>query len=517
MIPVNLKRACPGWRPGAKRWLLAASLLVTAPAATWAAESPWSANGPLQVSENGHFIEHENGTPFLWLGDTAWGMFQQLTREEVDHYLDQRQALGFTVIQSVAFWYPHGGGFENGPHNAANVYGHRPFEGGEDSPDTARPLVHSGGTAADPNDYWDHVDYVVNAVEERGMYLALLPTWGRAYITPQFGGSHEEFNEDEARAYGEFLGDRYRDAPHVIWVLGGDAKAQIAGYDKNQVPQQWDRRPEFRAMAEGIAHGVTGQRPAWDEPHPAWDEVFMTYHPDGDAPDNSSAWFHSDPWLDANGVEVWKEVDDLHVTMLNDYELADPAKPSLFLEGSYEYGSYRHECGWVTPVRIRRQAYQTFFAGGAGHTYGAGPVWAMRGTGGDYNCGYTWQQALVFPGAAQVAQTMKTFLLEQAWSTWIPDGRSISGWVSEGDGLKTAVRSADGRKVLVYFANNSETTVLNTLEEDAVATWFYPRVGIYEPGGHFGAGTERSMRPPSGWEDAVLVLDLSSEPHPPEQ
>jgi len=482
-------------------------LLCGVASGSHAAEPAWTTHGPLEVSANGHVIQHGDGSPFLWLGDTAWGMFQQLTREEVNAYLEQRRQAGFTVIQSVAFWYPHGGGIESGPHNAPNVYGHRPFEGGEDAPDTAKPLVVPGGSPDDPNDYWDHADYVVDAVARRGLYLALLPTWGRAYVTPQFGGAHEEFTEDEARAYGAFLGNRYRNASNVVWVLGGDAKAQIDGYDKNQVPVAWDRRDVFRAMAEGIARGVTGQTPAWDEAHPAWDAVFMTYHPDGDAPDNSSSWFHTDPWLDANGVEVWKEVDDVHVTMLGDYALDDPAKPSLFLEGSYEYGSYRHECGWVTPVRARRQAYQTFFAGGAGHTYGAGPVWAMRGTGGDYNCGYTWQQGLTFPGAVQVATVLKTFLLEHDWSTWIPDGRSISGWVNEGDSLKTAVRSADGTKVLVYFADNTETTIRNTLDVAAEATWFDPRDGSTTAAGQFAAGEDRGMRPPSRWEDAVLVLD----------
>ena len=67
------------------------------------------------------------------------------------------------------------------------------------------------------------------------MYLALLPCWGRAYITPQMGGAQLEFTEDEARSYGAFLGARYRPEPHILWVLGGDAKAQTKGYDKSFV------------------------------------------------------------------------------------------------------------------------------------------------------------------------------------------------------------------------------------------------------------------------------------------
>lgn len=464
------------------------------------AQSPWQQHGTLQASKNGHTIQHQDGTPFLWIGDTGWGMFQQLTREEVDHYLDNRQKLGFTVIQSVVFWYPHGGGIKSGPHNAANAYGHRPFSGDEDSPDTAEPLLVKGGSPESPNDYWDHVDYIIGAIKKRNMYLALLPCWGRAYITPQFGGAHEEFTEEEARTYGAFLGKRFQQEPHILWVLGGDAKAQTKDYDKRHI---------FRAMAEGIAQGVTGQQPAWNQAHPAWNQVFMTYHPDGAPSVNSSDWFHEDAWLTANGVEVWKEVDQVYPTMLSEYQLNKPIKPSLFLEGSYEFGTYRHECGWVTPVRVRRQFYHTFFAGGAGHTYGAGPIWAMRGTGGDYNCGYTWKQALDFPGAAQVAGVAKAFLLEHQWSEWIPDQGILDGAAGEGESLKIAVTCASGHMALVYFSNNSQAKIKNTLNKAAVAHWFYPRNGREEQAGRFKQNQVRDIVPPNRWEDAILVLRVS--------
>lgn len=470
------------------------------------AQSPWQQHGKLEVSQNGHYIQHKDGTPFLWVGDTAWGMFQQLTREEIDQYLDNRQKLGFNVIQSVAFWYPHGGGIEIGPHNAANAYGFRPFTGGEDSPNTSKPLIVAGGSPENPNDYWDHADYIINAVKKRNIYLALLPAWGRAYITAQMGGTPPEFNDAEAKNYGEFLGKRYKNEPNIIWVLGGDAKAQIKGFDKNNKYQEWDKRSVFRSMAEGIGKGVTGQQLAWNQPNAAWKEVFLTYHPDGDPFDNSSKWFHEDAWLTVNGVEVWKEVDKVYQVMFEEYHLQKPTKPSLFLEGSYEFGSYRHECGWVTPVRVRRQIYQTFFAGGAGHTYGAGPIWAMRGTGGDYNCGYTWKQALEFPAGANFTGLTKKFLLENQWFKWIPEVSIIERGTGENESLKTAVISDSGDFLAVYFSNNSPAKVRNKLKKEASANWFDPRNGKTESAGKFAANEAREVIPPDGWEDAILLL-----------
>jgi hypothetical protein len=483
--------------------------LLLAPAVTFAAPS-WEQHGGLQVSGDGHRLQHADGTPFLWIGDTAWGMFQQLKREEVDQYLDNRLALGFTVIQSVAHWSPHGGGLPRSPDNAANAYGHRPFAGSEKLPDTGKPLVVDGGGPASPNDYWDNADYVIEAVRKRGMVLALLPCWGA-----QFNRGTKRYTEDQARIFGDFLGQRYKDVPNIIWVMGGDTKAllaegsmtqaQLDALDFNSSQLKFDLRPIYRAMAEGIVHGVTGASPAWNQVHPAWDKVLMTYHPDGDAHANSSNWFHHDVWLDANGVEVWKEVQEVYGVMLKDYQLTNPVKPSLFLEGSYEYGTYRHECGWVTPVMVRRQFYHTFFAGGAGHTYGAGPIWAMRGNGGDYNCGYTWQQALDFPGAEQVAIIGQDFLRKHDWSSWVPDPRVI-GDAGENESLKVAVTTKSGDMALVYFSNNSPTKVNNLLSQSAQASWFYPREGLVEKVEAFAPGESREMTPPTKWEDAILVL-----------
>ncbi len=464
------------------------------------AQAPWEAHGKLEVSSNGHYIQHKDGTPFLWIGDTGWGMIQQLTREEVDEYLDSRKALGFTVIQAVAHWSPHGGGMERSPDNAANAYGFRPFTGDEKHPNTAEPLVVKGGSPNAPNDYWDNVDYVVEAVKKRNMYLALLPCWASELITGK-----GEYNVEQAKIYGEFLGKRYGKEPNIIWMLGGDTKAQFDGYDKNEKYSAYDYRPIYRAMAEGIVKGATGQSPAWNEKSPAWDEVFFTYHPNGDAPYGSSQWFQQDAWLDANGVEVWREVNDVYRTMLNDYQLKNPVKPSLLLEGSYEYGSYGHECGWVTPVIVRRQFYQTFFAGGAGSTYGAGPIWSMRGNKGDYNCGYTWKQALDFPGAKQIAGLGKQFLIEHHWNEWIPNGNVISG-VGEGVSLKTAVTTKSGDMALVYFSNNSACRVKNILNKNADAYWFYPRNGQEVKVSPFKENEVRDMLPPPNWEDAILVL-----------
>ena len=53
---------------------------------------------PLRVSDNGHFLVTQDGTPFFWLGDTAWSL-TKLSNDDIRLYLADRAAKGFTGIQ----------------------------------------------------------------------------------------------------------------------------------------------------------------------------------------------------------------------------------------------------------------------------------------------------------------------------------------------------------------------------------------------------------------------------------
>ena len=53
---------------------------------------------PLKISDNRRFIQQADGSPFLWIGDTAWELFHRLNREEASEYLSVRVKQGFTVI-----------------------------------------------------------------------------------------------------------------------------------------------------------------------------------------------------------------------------------------------------------------------------------------------------------------------------------------------------------------------------------------------------------------------------------
>lgn len=125
---------------------------------TPSAEKPWD-NGKVVVSANGRFLQHENGAPFFWLGDTGWLLIAKLNREEAESYLENRRELGFNVIQVMVL------------HEIpqVNFYGDFALVGA----DVIKPKVTPGSDPNDPvqYDFWDHLHYIVKTAEHRLLIL----------------------------------------------------------------------------------------------------------------------------------------------------------------------------------------------------------------------------------------------------------------------------------------------------------------------------------------------------------
>ena len=220
---------------------------------------------PLTVSDNHRFLVQEDGTPFFWMGDTAWELFHKLTREDAETYLKIRAGQGFNVIQAVAL-------SEFDGLKVSNAYDRSPLlknEAGLFDPD----LPYLAG----PYSYWDHVDAVIDLAAEHGIYCALLPTWGDKYNMSTWGKGPEIFTPENAFRYGRWIADRYRDRSNIIWVLGGDR------------PLETHRHfGVISEMARGIRAGDGGAH-------------LITFHPTGNR--SSSYHNHDEAWLDFNMIQ----------------------------------------------------------------------------------------------------------------------------------------------------------------------------------------------------------------------
>jgi len=438
----------------------------------------------LRVSDNGHYLVRQDGSPFLYLGDTAWGLFR-MTREDIDLYLKDRVAKKFTVIQAVAVGM---GG------SRPNAYGQTAFIGDD---------------ASRPNEaYFQQVDYAVNQAESLGLYVAMVAMWSKEFVTAE----KSVLDKTSARNYGLFLGRRYRDKP-IIWILGGDWFA-------DGVEDIW------RSMAAGLNQGDGGTH-------------LITYHPK--SPRSSSQWFQKDAWLNFNMLQSG------HTSLNRNYDLVaedwarTPAKPVVDGEGGYEgIANAIVGKGTIEAADVRRIAYGALFAGAAGYTYGGSGVWSYSNANGP-RAGTVppnpsgapkrapgapaqpFPKALQLEGATEM-QHLRTLLESRPMAIRIPDQ-----WLIANDYMGTvdriqACRGSDGSYALIYTATgaNLKIRVVDNLYPKLTgktikAYWYDPRLGTSRAIGELQkTGAFMDFTPPSSGRgnDWVLVLDDAAKNFP---
>ncbi len=396
------------------------------------------------------------GQPFFWLGDTAWPLFGQYSRQDAEKWIENRSRKGFSVIQGVLGW-GGGTGFETklpGP----NYAGHQPWLGSPEQPN---------------QDYFENVDYLLTTAEKLGVTLALLPTWGYYVVDTGI------FNTDNAYSYGYWLGERYQSRPNLVWVSGGD-----------RIPSGHEE--VYRSLAQGLRAGDHGAH-------------LITYHPCGWR--HSSQFFHEEEWLDFNMIETWTEWVRVYEAVRSDYGLV-PVKPVVLGEPAYEDGS-EYPLGPITPLIVRRQAWWTFMAGGY-FTYGHNQNWRME-TG--------FLSCLDSPGADQMNLFQK-IIQSRPWWDMVPDQGFFADGISSERTLNTAMRTMDSSCGIVYLSSQCHVQLYleRILTRRVKVTWVNPQTGEEREGGIYLTGNENGKAFPESfvrtpftvpgyWEDALLILD----------
>jgi hypothetical protein len=435
---------------------------------------------PIKVSDNGRFFVKADGTPFFWLGDTAWSIFNHPKPEDVDLYLNDRAAKGFTVIQGVLALWDY--------NSRRNSDGQLPFVNGD------LGQINEA--------FYKNVDSIIDKAAAHGMYMAILPYWVKNSGNMLAGGD----NPDKMKAYCKFLAQRYAKR-NIFWILGGDATAASAG-----VQHVTDLE------AEGLLEGAKAA---------GVDKILISYHPTGRQ--SSSFWFQQRPWLSYNSIQSGHFIRTTNFRLVGDDFAKTPVKPTLDMEPGYENitdGLVRDNpnATRIGANDVRRSAYLAVFAGAAGHTYGNGEVYefwstnegrAMPGWGASLD----WRQSLKLPGSGQM-QYLRYLIESRPMLLRVPDQSLIVGAAST---LATerleAMRASDGSYAFVFTPTGKPFSVdLAKLSGQKLKGWWYdPRTGKPEAIGEFAKEGTHEFTPPSGGagNDWVLVLDDSSRGFPP--
>lgn len=425
----------------------------------------------LKISGNKRFLTYEDGSPFFWLGDTAWELFHKLDRTDAEIYLKNRVENGYNVIQAVAL-----SEFEG--LTAKNAYGRV-------------PLLMNDTSLFDPNlpdisgdySYWDHMDYIIDCAADYGLYIALLPTWGDKFN--QGGGKGPLiFNKENSCTYGKWIGNRYKDRDNIIWVLGGD------------------RPLETRVHFEVVNEMARGIREVDGNKH------LMTFHPTGTK--SSSFHLHNEEWLDFNMIQTGHGAlnTDCYNLVSADHNRV-PVKPVLDGEPRYEDHPINFNAGngYFDDFDVRQAAYWNVFAGAFGHTYGHHSIWSMCTDPAEYII-MSWKDAINRPGSSQMKH-LRALMESRPFLDRVPDQELLAENYLGANHLQ-AIRGLD--YAFIYSPNGLKMKVnMGRIKGTKVkASWFNPRTGTSTSAGDNDNTGTIDFSPPSSGRNNDWVLILGS-------
>lgn len=413
---------------------------------------------PLQVAASKRYLVDAAGTPFLMQGDSPWSLMVQLTREQIDQYLDDRRARGFNtlLLNLIEHYFAN-----NAPRNA---YGDAPFL--------------TPGDFSTPNErYFAHADWVLQRAKAKGFLVLLVP----AYLGYN-GGNQGWYSEMRAngsaklREYGRYLGRRYSGYGNILWTHGGDYNTP----DRSIINEIVAGIREFDSTALHSAHC---------------------------APESAATVCASgEPWLQVDNIYTRGSI---RAASLAEYNRTGTL-PFFLLEGRYENE------GDGTEQRVRQQAYQALLSGAMGQMFGNNPIWHFDSPTGLYPVSITWQQALGSRGAQSMTH-LRSLFAARPWWTMEPDAANttLTSGLSSGTDLAVAARAADRSFAIAYMPSVRTITVnLGQLAGPKVnARWYDPANGTYVavPGSPFLASGSQSFRPAgnnaSNYGDWALVLE----------
>lgn len=416
----------------------------------------FSRHGQVGVAANGRHLAHADGTPFFWLGDTAWNGALLSTAEDWVGYLAERAADGFSVIQFVTTQWRTA---------YANAEG-QPAYTGYDS------------IRINP-EFFRRMDARVDAVNRAGMLAApvLLWTLGDSTYTPG------RLPEDQAIKLARYLVARYQ-GNHVVWVLAGDDNFERTG-------ERWKRIG--RAVFDRPGHAPVTLHPQgtqWhfdsfaDEP---WLSllIYQSGHGDDAA---THRWIHSGPVAAA-----WQQ---------------SPARPIINSEPNYEGHVAYHSRQPHTAYNVRRAVYWSLLnAPTAGVTYGGHGIWSWetaprepqnhRGSG----IAPPWHEAMKFEGSQQmkhVARLMRSL----EWWRLRPSPALVLAQPEDPAHFVGAAATESGDLAVLYLPVGGTVALDARRLAGAEATWYDPRTGAHLAGRLEDAG--RITAPDS--RDWVLLL-----------
>jgi hypothetical protein len=399
----------------------------------------------------GRYFEYDDGTPFLWIGDTWWLWCKKdVHLESFKTVVDDRAAKGFTVGQLFV---------------------------------PGRRILNRQFTEPDL-EHLRKMEQMIRYANSKGITVWVHACWSRQDMDKRVGA--ENINR-----WWRYLVARLG-AYNVIWTLAGEYNMHNYG---GLGLDYWKKLGTIVDVEDPYERliGVHPTPPAW---------------PGGaDAPQWSTGEvLHSQQWLSYNQSQVghgkWRN-EMIPLVVAADYERT-PAKPIVVTEPWYEFVQ-----GNPSAMNIRFGAWSAILSGAAGHSYAGGHVWKAHVPESPQRQD-AWPMDLSFgtntldyPGAVSMGY-MSKFLQSIEWWRLEPHPELVS------ETPAPFCSAVPGREYLIYlrYGGAVKVDLRPSNNDDTFAyRWIDLTRSQEADSGDVGGGTVGLLEPPEDYPGVAQYKD----------
>ncbi len=410
--------------------------------------NPLYRHGLLRISASRRYLTYHDGTPFLWMGDTAWVAPLKAAMADWRTYIDDRAAKHFTVVQCspASSW----------SGVATDTDGNPPFLG-------------AGLERWNPS-YWQGFEAKVQYANEQGIYFF-------------FNGLMEPVSRYPSEADARLF------ARNAVARLFGNFVVFSPSFDS-----------PYMSLGDGVGEEVRA----------ATAVHLITQHV-GTSIDAAQSYYNQG-YLDFSGCQSGHNNGDrakcaAHAIQWNLalYSRA-PHKPVINLEAYYDAngttaGMAAKYLG--TPRDARSLGYLSWTSGALGYTYGAHGIWNWQT---DPAQAYHWSKAIDYPSSMQM-RYLHDFFAGIEWWRLEPAHGLIRNQAAASTNQMTLARSAAGDLAVAYLPNASPIQIdMTSFPRPMRGHWFDPVRNLQLPIAEaIPAGGVQTLAPPAAG-DWVLRL-----------
>jgi hypothetical protein len=294
---------------------------------------PSANRGVLRVNPRYPYsFAYADGTPFFWMGDTAWGaLWDQVPLDDFKKYVDRRAAQNFNTIHMLTYEGRNEGG--------------EPFLNGDR--DRLNPV------------FYRSMDRKIEYLQEKEIGAGLCLTWSQDFLA---------YRPGQYERYIRYMVARYAAFRNIVWFVTGE-------FEEEKGPAEYAQFGELLSVVDPYQHPVSIH--TVDSSNEFANRSWLSYvmqqirEQDGQVPIGEllKKLGRADVRI-ANDVPTGTiiEPDRLHASVLQDRRYGKPVVNAEF--GYEQYDGRTGLRNRVTPDAVRKLAWAIVTAGGY-FTYGS--------------------------------------------------------------------------------------------------------------------------------------------------